>query len=420
MSINSQTIISNVISAIKKHHLRQESQFWREERKKNRESLRPFFGWEKEKSIYRAHLIERWLFHRNDSIASAIIDVLLDQNSKNKISDLYKFHYINEVITLMTENSWLWGIMPILSDQKKIIQELFASINWLEAIEYWVKKFIHNTHKDFRSAWFEEFWYTINKDTFQKSINTKFFRHQIESTLAMLPTKVLQKANDDILTVFIKQQVDHLSQWTKQFDHAIYKDHYNWIYDTEKWIITVIHTMPEKTDNILILKEWWNHHLITKLNSSRYPGLYREIKSITDIFVHHEWFQSFYCGKTVLVWSEHEYLFDWNTIIERFNQQEIHEFEILLNWKVVLATLKNNNWEQTKHMFVRKIQAYERMQITHFEDLESKKTHYIESIIEVDTTWWKVYAHVLVTWWSSKKVYVIPFSDLKTTSASID
>lgn len=421
MSMNKQWAIKQVIWALKRHHIRQESQFWREERRKNRESLSPFFGWEKEKIIYQKRLIERWLYHRQDSIASAIIDVLLEQNNKNKISDLHKFHWSNEVITLMTENSSSWGIVPILSHQKKMIQELFASINWLEAIEYWVKKFIHNTHKDFRSTWFEEFWYTINKETFQKSINTKYFRHQIESTLAMLPTKLLQEANDDILTAFIKQQLNILSQWKKQFNYAVIKDKYNWIYDTEKWIMVVINTAPNNTDNIIILREGWEHTLITKLNSSKYPGLYREIEHIQDIFVHHEWFQSFFCGKVTIKWSEKEFFFDGTKIIEQFNQQDIENFEIFSEGKVIVAAFLDAQGIVTKHMFVRKINPYyERMQITHFVDQQTQKTHYIESIIEIDTSWWKVYAHVLVKGWPSKKVHVIPFNDLRTISVRTD
>lgn len=320
----------------------------------------------------------------------------------------------------MTENSWSWGIKSILSQQKKMIQELFSSINWLETIEYWVKKFIHNTHKDFRSAWFEEFWYTINKDTFQKSINTKYFRHQIESMLGMLPTKLLQEVNDDILTVFIKQQVTILSQWKKQCNYAIVKDKFNWIYDTVKWIIVVINTAPNNTDNIIILREGWEHTLITQFNSSKYPWLYREIKHIKDIFIHHEWFQTFFCGKVIVQWSEKEYFFDGTTIIERFNQQEIESCTILLEGKAILATLKNSNWELTKHMFERKTQAYERMQITHYTNPVTKKIYYIDSIIEVDTSWWKVYARVLAKWWSSKKIHTIAFNDLRATPISTD
>lgn len=417
MNKNAQTTLSTVVSALKKHHLRQESQFWREERKRNRDSLSPFFWWEKETNEYRLHLVERWCYNREEKIASYIIDVLLSQNQERKFSDLRQFQNMSEIISLMTENTWSWKIMPILTHQKKMIQELFTHINWLEEIEYWVKKFIHRTNKEFRSEWFEKFWYLSNDFTMQKNINTKLFWHKVESTLAFLPTKLLQEANDDILTVFIKQQVNILSQWKKQFNYAVVKDAFNWIYDTEKWIIVVINTAPNNTDNIIILREGWEHTLITQLNSSKYPWLYREIKHIQDIFIHHEWFQSFFCGKVIVQWSEKEYFFDGTKIIEQFNQQEIDEFTIFPNGKVVLAKCKNEHWEQKQHMFVREINAYSRMQITHFIDPESKKTYYIDSIIEVDTSW-KVYAHVLVKWRPSKKVHVIPFNDLWLTSVS--
>ncbi|MBP6256552.1 hypothetical protein KA405_02260 [Patescibacteria group bacterium] len=51
-----------------------------------------------------------------------------------------------------------------------------------------------------------------------------------------------------------------------------------------------------------------------------------------------------------------------------------------------MAKFQNPNGEETQHMFLREKNAYERMQITHFIDPESKKTLYIESIIEADVS----------------------------------
>lgn len=414
MTMNSQTTIGNVISAIKKHHIHEWSEFWREERKKNRDMLSPFFWWEKDSDEYRARLVTRWCHYREEIIATYIIDVLLETKSDSKYTDLQKFHEVNQVII------WQWKTMAILKEQKKIMHDMFSIIHSLEAIEKWVKRFIHKKHKDLRSPWFQQFWYQINEYTEQKTIDTKPFRNRMESTIGLLPTKTLQQANDDLITLFIKQQVKQITQWKSECAEVLYRDNFNWFLSLDKWIIAVIHIQPQNTHNIIIATEWWSYCLLSKFNSKQFPGLYRNIKTIENLFVLQDWLSSFYCGHVITQWSEKEYLFDGTNIIERFNQQEIQQFSIHLDGKAILAKFQNPNGEETQHMFLREKNAYERMQITHFIDPESKKTLYIESIIEADVSWWKVYAHVMVKWWPSKKVYVISFADLKTSPVSTD
>jgi hypothetical protein len=125
-------MLNNIVSAVKKHHLHEWSEFWREERKKNRDMLSPFFWWEKESNEYRARLVTRWCHYREEMIATYIIDVLLETKSDSKFIDLQKFHEVNQVIEYMTTEIWQWKTMAILKEQKKIMHDMFSIINSLE------------------------------------------------------------------------------------------------------------------------------------------------------------------------------------------------------------------------------------------------------------------------------------------------